>query len=79
MFWTTSNWCLYYQSKKALTAPIFVNIRNFETQRDATKQHEIKSLDFQEIYQFDLSFFVVSLFVPKYRSLFKLERSILFG
>jgi len=41
--------------------------RNFETERYTAEKHEIKSLDLQEIYLFDLGFVVVSHFVPKSR------------
>jgi len=43
-----------------LTAPIFSNSRNFETEGDTPEKHGIKSLDPEEIYQFDSSFLVVS-------------------
>ena len=50
-----------------LRAPIFLNFCNFGTKRDTQEKHEIKSFDLQEIYEFDLSFIVVSRFVPKLR------------
>ena len=34
----------------------FLNLRNFETDRDTSEKHEIKLLDLQEIYQFDRAF-----------------------
>jgi len=37
---------------------MFLNIRNFETEGDAAEKHDIKSLDLQEICQFDLAFFL---------------------
>jgi len=61
-----------------LTAPIFSNLRNFERERDTLEKHDMKSLDLQKIYQFDLGYFVVSRFVPKFRRFEKLELSILF-
>jgi len=51
---------------------MFLNVRNFETERDTSEEHGIKSLDLQEIYQFDLPIFVVSRFVqklPRFRKL----------
>jgi len=53
--------------KVLLRAPIFLHIRNFEMERYASEKHEIKSLELQEIYEFDFSFFVVSHFVLKLR------------
>ena len=52
----------YQQSKKELTAPIFLNLRNFETEGDTSEKHEMKSLDLQDIYQFDLFFFYLFFF-----------------
>jgi len=37
---------------KVLIAPIFWNLRNFETERDTSENYGIKSLDLYEIYQF---------------------------
>ena len=45
--------------KKVLTAPMFLNLRNFWTERDTSEKLEMKSLDLKETYQLDLSFFVV--------------------
>jgi len=42
-----------------------------------SEKHEIKSLDLQEIYEFDFSSFVVSRFVPELRKFKKIgARSI---
>jgi len=39
-------------SQKSIARSFFFNLRNFETEkRDASEQHEIKSLDLQEIYE----------------------------
>jgi len=48
-----------------LTAPIFSNHLNFETESDMSEKHDIESLDLQTIYECDLSFLVASRFVPK--------------
>jgi len=53
--------------KKVLRAPIFLHLHNFETERYMSEKHGIKSGDLQEIYEFNLRFFVVSRFVPKLR------------
>jgi len=58
--------------KREITAPIFLNLQNFETERDRSEKHEIKSLDLQEISQFDLCFIVVSSFVAKLREFKKI-------
>ena len=50
---------------KILRAPIFLHLRNFESERYTQEKQQIKSFDIQEIYEFDFSFFVVSRFVPK--------------
>jgi len=52
--------------KRVFTAPIYLNLRYFETERNTSEKLEIKSLDLHEIYRFDLSF-VVSRFVPNLR------------
>jgi len=57
---------------KVLRGPNFLHVRNFETERYTQEKHEIKSFDLQEIYEFDLSFFVVSRFVPKLRKFKKI-------
>jgi len=57
---------------KVLRAPIFLRLRNFETERCTQEKHQIKSLDLKEIYEFDFSFFVVSRFVPKLRKFKKI-------
>jgi len=57
---------------EALRAPIFLHLRNFETERYTQEKHQIKSFDLQEIYGFDFSFFVVSRFVPKLREFKKI-------
>jgi len=46
---------------------MFLNHRKFETERDTSDMHDIKPLDLQAIWWFDLSFFFVSLSVPKLR------------
>jgi len=51
--------------KKVLTTPIFSNLLKFETERDKSQKNEMKFLDLQEIYQFDLRSFVVSRSVQK--------------
>jgi len=51
---------------KVLIAPIFSNHRNFETERGKSDTLEIKSLD---LFQFDRSVIVVTLFVPQLRRL----------
>jgi len=53
------------------TAPFCLNLRNFETERDTSDKHGIKSLDLQDLYQYDPCCFVVSRFVPKLRRLKK--------
>jgi len=58
---------------KVLTALIFSNSRNFETEGDTPEKHEIKSLDPEEIYQFGLSFLVVSPSVSKLREFEKIK------
>ena len=63
--------------KKVLRAPIFLNFRSFETERYTSEKHGIKSLDLQEIYEFDLSFFIVSRFVRKLRK-FKTSAQYIF-
>ena len=62
-------------SQKCICAPIFLNLCNFETERYTSEKHEIKSLDFQEVYEFDLSLFVVSRFVPQLRKFKKNGRA----
>ena len=57
---------------KVLRAPIFLHLRNFETERYTQEKHQIKSFDLQETYEFDFSFFVVSRFVPKLREFKKI-------
>jgi len=57
---------------KVLRAPIFLYLRNFETERYTQEKQQIKSFDLQEIYEFDFSFFVVSRFVPKLRKFKKI-------
>jgi len=57
---------------KVLRAPIFLHLRNFETERYTQKKHEIKSFNLQENYDFNSSFFVVSHFVPKLREFQKI-------
>jgi len=52
-------------SQRCWPLQFFLNLRNFETERDTSEKHRIKSLDLQEIYQFDHSSFVVSRFVPQ--------------
>jgi len=39
--------------KKELTAPMFLNLFNFETERDTSRKHIRNSPDLQEIYEFD--------------------------
>ena len=56
-----------------LTAPIFWNSRNFETERDTPEKHGIKSLGPSEIYQFGLSFLVVSPTISKLRGFEKIR------
>ena len=56
---------------KVLIAPFFSILRNFETGRDASEKQKTKSLDLQEIYEFDLRVFVVSPTVLKLQSFFK--------
>jgi len=51
--------------KKVLRALIFLHLLNFETERYTQEMHGIKSLNLQEIYEFDFSFFVLSRFVQK--------------
>ena len=58
--------------KTGLRAPIFLNHRNFETERYTSERHKIKSLDLQDIYEFDSSFFVVTRFVTKLREFKKI-------
>jgi len=56
---------------KVLTDPIFSNLLNFETERDTSEKHGTKSPNFfLEMYQFDLSYFVV------YLSVLKLQRFV---
>jgi len=57
---------------KVLRAPICLHLRNFETERYTQEKHQIKSFDLKEIYEFDVSFFVVSRFVPKLRKIKKI-------
>ena len=57
---------------KVLRAPFFLHLRNFETERYTQEKHQIKSFDLQEIYEFYLSFFVLSRFVPKLRKFKKI-------
>jgi len=57
---------------KVLRAPIFLHLRNFETERYTQEKHQIKSFDLKEIYEFDFSFFAVSRFVPKLRKFKKI-------
>jgi len=61
---------------KVLRAPIFLHLRNFETERYTQEKHQIKSFDLREICDFDFSFFVVSRFVSELRKFKKLERAI---
>jgi len=61
---------------KVLIAPIFPNNRNCETERDPSDMLRIKSPHLQEICQFDLSFFVVSLSLPKLRR-FEIDGAII--
>jgi len=49
-------------SQKSIDRFNFLNLRKIETERDTSEKH---ALDLQEIYQFNLSFFVVSPLVPK--------------
>jgi len=45
---------------KVLTAPFFLkNLRNFETKRDTSEKHGMKSLDLLKIYQSEL-FYLIS-------------------
>jgi len=55
----------HQQSKKVLTAPIFLYLRNSETERETSPMHTINSLDLQEIFQVGPSCFFVSLSIPK--------------
>jgi len=55
-----------------LTAPIFPNSRNFETEGDTEIHHGIKSLDPYETYQFGLNF-LVSSSVSKLREFEKIR------
>ena len=56
-----------------LTALIFSNSRNSETEGDTPEKNEIKSIDPEEIYQFGLSFLVVSPSVSKVREFEKIK------
>ena len=56
-----------------LTALIFSNSRNFETDGDTPEKHVIKPLDPLEMYQFGLSFLVVSPSVSKLREFEKIK------
>jgi len=56
---------------KVLIAQFFSILRNFETGRDSFEKHRTKSLDLQEIYEFDPRVFVVSPTVLKLQSFFK--------
>jgi len=59
-------------NQKSIARSIFLNLRNFGTDRYTSEKYEIKSLDLQEIDEFDFSFFVVSRFVPKLRKFKKI-------
>ena len=59
--------------KKVLTAQTFVNLPNFETERDTSEKHEIKLLNLQEIYQFDLIFFLS--YLVSFQSRFKVTKA----
>jgi len=50
---------------KVLIISIHSNHRRFETKRDTSDMHIIKSLDLHEIYQFYLEVFVVTIFALK--------------
>jgi len=63
--------------KKLSTAPIFLNLLDFETERDTSENHEIKSLDLKEIHHCGRSFLLYLVSFQSYRSLKKLEQSIL--
>jgi len=56
-----------------LSLQFFSNTRNFETEGDTPEKHGIKSLDPLEIYQFGLSFLVVSPSVSKLREFEKIR------
>jgi len=56
----------------------FSNSRNFETEGDTPEKHGIKSLDPLEIYQFGLSFLVVTSSVSKLREIEKIRAVITF-
>ena len=56
-----------------MTAPIFSNSRNFEMEGDTPEKHGIKSLDLKKIYQFGVSFLVVSPSVSKLREFEKIR------
>jgi len=63
-------------SGKSIDRYNFLNLRNFETEGNTSEKHQVKSLDLQEIYQFDISFFVVSCFIPMLPRFKILERSV---
>jgi len=44
-------------SQKSIDRSNFLQLRNSETERDTSEKHESKSLDLQNILQFDDSFF----------------------
>jgi len=58
-------WTACISSQKIIHRFNSCNLRNFETERD--RKERIKSLDPQEICQFDLCFVVLSRFVLKFR------------
>jgi len=61
---------------KKVTAPIFFNLRTCETEKDTSEKHEKKSLDRQEVHQFDLSLFDVSCIRDRKLRMFKINRAV---
>jgi len=49
--------CVGTSSHKVLTAPIFLNLRNFGTKRDTTKKAKIESMDLLKIWRFNFVLF----------------------
>ena len=56
-----------------MRAPIFLHLRNFETERYTQEKHQIKSFNHQEIYEFDFTFLSYLASFQSYGSLKKIE------
>ena len=68
-----SNPTLVLAVSKVLIAPIFWDLRNFETEADSPEKHGIKWQDLRKICQNDSGFFVNFFPVQSYRCLKKLS------